>query len=207
MTHNSRNLSLVNTDFVGDFLLAKTGDAELPDASDVVVFQNGSIGAFASRTVFGSRRVGAAFGPHVSIVVGVCPEEQVIGPHASWIVAGVTDQQSCGNGAVSQFPHKAMRSHVSAICFDLPIAANAGSFVGPAASALDDVVPEHLFGCAEFAFVGARLATEPCLASSELEWSGMKLLAAVNTIGGEARFSHPNNLSQVGQASQHKVIA
>lgn len=50
-----------------------------------------------------------AFTQHVSHVVCVSPEEEVVGPHTCAYVAYVTNKKTVGNGAVVNLPRNAMR--------------------------------------------------------------------------------------------------
>lgn len=55
------------------------------------------------------------FGVAVGVVVGLRPEEEVIGPDAGWVVAVVEDAETVRDRAVLELPRHAMCEHLLAI--------------------------------------------------------------------------------------------
>lgn len=208
MTDDTRNLSLIDADFVGDFLLAElSSGVELSDASDLILVQPSHAGTFAPHRVLGAAIAVSPFGGFIGHVVGGSSEEKVIRMDAGGIVAMVTDQQSRWDQPVSQFPRKSMRYNMFAVGEQLPVSTPPDVFVGPTSIAFDDILPEPLLDGSHFPGVRARSTTEAPFPFFDLRRDGMERLAAAGAVSSDAWMSHDLNIAQVGQGSMHKVVA
>jgi hypothetical protein len=90
--------------------------AALPLSARVRVRVLGREGMPATtRTALLVLRFLASLRARVGQVLGLRAEEQVVEPHARWVVAAVTDDQPSRNLAVRELPRRAMRGHWRAV--------------------------------------------------------------------------------------------
>lgn len=116
----------------------------------------------------------AAFDARIFCVVGGRPEEQVVGAHARWVIAGVENEHAFGNRAVMKFPGKAVGSELAAeAVVQHAVASDVTAGPGPASVGFRDSSPEpfdqgavlgegHVPVFAEHAATLAAAFSNPC---------------------------------------------
>ncbi len=144
--NDSRNSRLANVKFVCDGLLADfASSVQLFDFSDVCRCQNSIVMRFATDAIGCTWCDVPSFAHHISNVVGVSANKQVVWSNARRVVTVMADDHSLGYAAKMQFPTQAVGADVPAVSEDFAVATSTDMFIIPAGSGLSDGSPEAIF--------------------------------------------------------------
>lgn len=144
-TDDLADVALGDTDRKADSGLCFSACPSSPDFQDFGLSQLGRTVVRPASAV-GTTSARSSFGVPVGVIVGRSAQPQMVDSHTRWVVAVVKNPKPIRNGAVVQFPRKAMHSSIMGANFHDAVTIFVGSPLPfPAAASLSDFSPEPCF--------------------------------------------------------------